>query len=144
MNVEVSREFVDTNVLVYAFDTSASEKNMVADHLIRTLWETRQGRLSVQVLQEFYVTVTSKLARSLSPHVAAELVADFSAWPIHAPTAEDVGAAIRIHQAYQLSFWDAMVLQSALQLDCSIVWSEDLSHLQRVQGITIKNPFARD
>src|ERR1700684_3735272 len=80
-----NRRFVDTNVLVYAHDDSAGGKRGQARALVEQLWEARDGCLSVQVLQEFFVTVTRKIAKPLSAEAAKEIVADYSRWYLHVP-----------------------------------------------------------
>ncbi len=143
MSADQRREFIDTNILVYAHDTSAGEKHDRAKQLLADLWASGNGCLSIQVLQEFYVNITRKVKHPLDPETARQRIEDLSAWLIHSPTANDVMAAIRLHQASRLSFWDAMILSSATQLDCRTLWSEDLNAGQAVVGITIKNPFPR-
>jgi predicted nucleic acid-binding protein len=135
------RVFVDTNVLLYAFDTSAGEKRGRALEVIDTAWRDGNGCVSVQVLQEFYVNATRKLERRLPVETAKRLVASLSRWEVHAPEAEDVLSAIDLQQHAHLSFWDAMVLQSAGKLGCSLLYSEDLNAGQRIAGVTIVNPF---
>lgn len=144
MSAEPVREFVDTNLLVYAFDTSAESKHVVARDLLHRLWEDRNGCLSVQVLQEFYITVTKKIPNPLPAAQALDIVREFATWTTHAPGSHDVEAAIRLHLAMQWSFWDAMVVNSALRLNCSILWSEDLSHGQHVQDLRVLSPFHTD
>ncbi|MBI2334102.1 MAG: PIN domain-containing protein, partial [Chloroflexi bacterium] len=101
MSVEtIQFEFVDTNILVYAFDNSAGKKRDAARALVETLWQEQRGALSVQVLQEFYVTLTRKLPQPLRPEQARPLIADFATWKIYSPTAEDVLAAIDVQQAH--------------------------------------------
>jgi len=134
-------EFIDTNVLVYAHDRSADGKNTVARQLVRRLWETGQGCLSVQVLQEFYVTITRKVAIPLNIDTASEIIRDLSFWKIHTPTAEDVLGAIDIQRHYLVSFWDAMVIHSAKSLGCELLWSEDLAHGQVYDTVQVENPF---
>lgn len=136
------RVFVDTNILVYAHDASAQEKHVRARELLRRLWDEGGGGLSIQVLQEFYVTVTRKVARPLAPSTAAEIIGDLAAWSVHSPTAEDIQDAIRLQQRYGLSFWDAMILTSARALGCSIVWSEDLNAGQRYDDVQVDNPLS--
>lgn len=136
-------QFVDTNILVYAHDTSAGAKRDRAARLLEELWESRSGCLSVQVLQEFYVSITRKVANPLDSNTAAQIVADLSVWQVHAPVAADVLAAIEIQRRYGVSFWDAMILQSAVRLGCKIVWSEDLSGGQVYDGVRVIDPFAR-
>jgi predicted nucleic acid-binding protein len=134
--------FVDTNILIYAYDATAGVKHEQAKTLIAELWESRLGCLSIQVLQEFYVTVARKVARPLAGDVAAEVVADLAAWRVHAPIVEDVNQAIAIHRRYAISFWDAMIIRSAAQLGCATLWSEDLNAGQVYEGVRVGNPFA--
>ncbi|MGA9532487.1 MAG: PIN domain-containing protein [Anaerolineales bacterium] len=141
MSADEAPVFVDTNVFVYAFDLSAGEKRDRAHALLDRLWADGRGCLSVQVLQEFYVTVTQKVARPLEPEAAAVIVRDLSYWRIHAPVAEDVLGAVDLQQRQMASFWDAMILWSARQLGCSTIWSEDLSEGQDYDGVRVVNPF---
>jgi len=134
-------EFVDTNVLLYAYDHSEPAKQGRAQELLEDLWRRREGCLSVQVLQEFYVNATRKLSRSLDAPTARQIVEDYSQWIIHAPTTRDVLAGIDLHQAHRLSFWDAMILTSALELGCTILWSEDLNPGQHFEGLEVRNPL---
>jgi predicted nucleic acid-binding protein len=135
------RQFVDTNVLVYAYDVTAGDKRARARALIEELWDTRQGCLSVQVLQEFLVTTTRKIPRPLDTPAAAQVIDDLAHWHVHSPAAGDVLAAIDIHQRCGASFWDAMILRSAKELDCGILHSEDLNPGQEYEGVLIRNPF---
>ena len=141
MSDKPALEFLDTNILVYAHDQSAGEKHTIARDLVRRLWETGNGCLSVQVLQEFYVTVTRKVAQPMSIDVAAQILRDLSFWQIHAPNAEDVLGAIDIQRHYQVSFWDAMVIHSANASGCALIWSEDLSDGQAYGNLLVRNPF---
>lgn len=137
-----AREFVDANVLVYALDSSAGAKQALAARLITRLWESGTGCLSVQVLQEFFVTVTRKVAKPLSSADAADRVREFAAWKIFSPTAEDVLAAIALHRQARIGFWDAMVVQAAAELACDVLWTEDLSDGQLVRGVRVRDPFS--
>jgi predicted nucleic acid-binding protein len=134
-------EFVDTNILVYAHDSSAGHKHDKARWLLGDIWARRTGCLSVQVLQEFYVTVTQKVAKPLKAESAAQIIADLATWEVYAPNANDVLDAIQIQKRFQLSFWDAMIVAGALQLGCQILWTEDLSAGQVLENVTITNPF---
>ncbi len=138
-----SPQFVDTNVLVYAHDTSAGKKYTQAALLLRNLWRNRTGCVSIQVLQEFYVTATRKVKKPLSPETAEQIIVDLSAWRIHSPTADDVVDAIRLQTRHRLSFWDAMILTSARQLGCTTVWSEDLNAGQLYNDVLVLNPFEK-
>lgn len=141
MSDKSTMEFVDTNILVYAHDVSAGQKHKTARELIERLWDTGNGCLSVQVLQEFYVTVTRKVARPLSMEAAEEIIRDLGFWHVHSPSPEDILGAISIQRHYQVSFWDAMVIHSAQCLACSIIWSEDLSNGQEYEMAKVINPF---
>jgi predicted nucleic acid-binding protein len=137
-------QFVDTNVLVYAHDASAGLKHERALALTESLWETRTGCLSIQVLEEFYVTVTRKVARPLASEAAAQIVADLAAWRVHTPEVADVLAAVEIHRRYGISFWDGLVIQSAVRLGCQSIWSEDLNPSKIYAGIPVLNPLTLD
>ncbi|MBA3887272.1 MAG: PIN domain-containing protein [Acidobacteria bacterium] len=142
MSGESAREFVDANVLVYAFDASAGPKKATAERLLAGLWETATGCVSVQVLQEFFVTVTRKVAAPLSLDDAADRVREFSAWRVFSPTADDVLAAIHLQKQSRLSFWDAMVVHAAVEAGADVLWTEDLTDGQVLRGVHIRNPFA--
>ncbi len=141
MSGETAHEFIDTNVLVYAFDASAGPKKVAAEELLARLWETGIGCVSVQVLQEFFVTVTAKVAQPLSVDEAADRVRELSRWKVFAPGADDVLEAIALHEQATLSFWDAMVVLAAAQSGCDLLWTEDLNDGQLVRGVRIRDPF---
>ncbi len=141
MSAEATREFVDANILVYAFDVSARGRQVSARRLLERLWEEGSGCLSVQVLQEFFVTATRKVARPLPVDEAAERIREFAAWKIFTPTTNDVLAAIALHKQAQLNFRDAMVVQAAAELGCDVLWTEDLNDGQLLRGVRIRNPF---
>ena len=141
MNEVRTLEFVDTNVLIYAHDLSAGKKFIQARGLITDLWESRQGCVSVQVLQEFYVTITQKVARPMASEIASEIIAGLAAWQVHRPGADDVLDAIKIKDRYQISFLDAMIITSAHHLGCRTLWSEDLNPGQAYKQVIVTNPF---
>jgi len=141
MPADAGPEFVDANVLVCAFDASAGNKQVRAMNLLGRLWQAGTGRLSVQVLQEFYVTVTRKVPKPLSLDEAADRVREFSAWPVFSTKAEDVLAAIALQKRAKLNFWDAMVVEAAHQLGCTTLWTEDLHDGHVLEGVRIRNPF---
>lgn len=142
MSAEATREFVDTNVLVYAFDPSAKTKQIAAAGLVERLWQSGTGCVSVQVLQEFFVTVTRKVPQPLLIDAAADRVRELSTWKVFAPAAGDILAAIALHKQAQISFWDAMILQAAAESGCESLWTEDLNERQILRGVRIRNPFA--
>lgn len=133
--------FVDTNILVYAEDRDAKEKHEVARDLVVELWNERSGVLSVQVLQELYVTVTRKLKRPLSAARAFEMVDEYLTWTIVDNAGRLLKSAIELQQKAQLSFWDAMVVQAAIESGCDRLYSEDLNAGQRFGSLVVVNPF---
>lgn len=142
MSANVEYQFVDTNVLVYAHDRSADLRHEQAVSLLQALWETERGCLSIQVLQEFFVTITRKVAKPLSTAQASQIVASLGTWRVHSPGVNDVQEAIAIQDRYGISFWDAMIIRSAVCLGCSTVWSEDLNTSQRYESAIVANPFS--
>jgi predicted nucleic acid-binding protein len=135
----VSSEFVDTNILIYAHDRNARDKQSSSAELLRRLTLEGNGAISVQVLVEFYAAATRKLA--ISSQVAQEVIADFGVWTIHRPGHADLIRAAGLHRRYKISWWDALIVNSALELGCAVLWSEDLTHGQRFGSMTVRNPF---
>jgi predicted nucleic acid-binding protein len=142
MSADPAREFVDANVLVYAFDPSAGRKHVAAARLLDRLWQTGTGCLSVQVLQEFFVTVTRKVPRPLTLDEGSDRVRELTAWKVFAPTANDVLGAIAVQRQAQISFWDAMIVHAAAESGCDTLWTEDLSDGQELRSVRIRDPFA--
>lgn len=141
MSGEDGPQFIDTNILVYAHDVTAGVKYERARDLIQRLWLTRQGCLSIQVLQEFYAVVTRKKSDSLTPGVAARIISKLAEWDVHRPAVDSILSAIRIQNRHHISFWDALIIQSACELGCTTIWSEDLSPGQSYDSVTVINPF---
>ena len=142
MNVDPKLEwFLDTNILVYAYDRSAGNKHKIAADLVRSCWERESGSVSIQVLQEFFVNVTRKIASPLDHSAARQIVADLAQWHVHSPEVGDLLQAIDYQERYQLSFWDAAIIQSAMHLGCMQLLSEDLNHGQIYGDLQIVNPF---
>jgi predicted nucleic acid-binding protein len=131
-------EFVDTNVLVYAHDRSAGRKHVLATDLLARLWQERSGAVSIQVLVEFY-SATNK--RGFNVGDAEATISDLEKWSIHQAGHADVLRAIELLRRYKISWWDALVVNSANQLGCRVLWSEDMNHGQRYGGVTVRNPF---
>lgn len=142
MSGDAAGEFVDSNVLVYAHDATAGAKAVRARALIEELWQSERGCLSMQVLQEFFVTVTRKLPRPLDARRAAEIIEQLSHWRVHSPVPDDALEAIELHLRARVSFWEAMVVRSAQQLGCCVLWSEDLTAERTYSGVLVRNPFA--
>jgi predicted nucleic acid-binding protein len=136
------RVFFDTNVLVYLFDTDSPAKQARARDLLTE--HARSGRivLSPQVLQEFYVTVTRKLARALSGGEALAALAHLSSFPLITSDGALILRAVQLHQKASLSFWDALIVQAALESNCRKLLTEDMQHGRRFGDLVIENPFA--
>jgi predicted nucleic acid-binding protein len=142
-NFTIVPRFVDTNVLIYAEDRDAKEKHLVARDLILELWDSREGVLSVQVLQEFYVNVTRKLKKPLSAGKAREIVEEYLTWTVIDNTGRMLLDAMELQRKAQLSFWDSLVVQAAIDAGCDRLYTEDLNAGQRIGSVTIVNPFSR-
>lgn len=135
----MSVEFIDTNVLVYAHDGGAGKKHEASVELLSRLFEDGAGALSVQILAEFYAAATRKLA--MTSQEAEAVIADLAGWTIHRPGHADLLRAAHLHRRYQLAWWDALILNSAVELGCDVLWSEDFTDGQRYGGVTVRNPF---
>ena len=133
--------FVDTNVLVYAEDRNAGIKHTAARDLVADLWRSGEGVLSVQVLQEFFVTVTRKMPQPLRPDEALAIVEQYLTWRVVENTGGLLLGAIRLAASIKVSFWDALILQAASVEHCDRLWTEDLNHGQRIGDLIIINPF---
>jgi len=133
--------FVDTNILVYAEDRDAGRKHTAALAAVRALWDDRQGVVSVQVLQEYFITVTRKLKKPMTTDKASEAVREYLTWTVVENTGLLLVAAIGLQRRTRLSFWDALIVQAALDADCDLLFSEDLNAGQRFGKLTIVNPL---
>jgi predicted nucleic acid-binding protein len=134
--------FVDTNVLVYAEDRTAGRKHVLARDLVVKLWNDADGVLSVQVLQELYVTLTRKVGKPLSADKALTIVKEYLSWVVVDNTPKLLVAAAGLGQRAQISFWDALVVQAALDAGCDRLYSEDLNAGQKFGPLVVVNPFA--
>lgn len=135
------RTFVDTNVLIYAHDRDAGKKHETAKDVLRELWSEREGVLSMQVLQEFYVNVTRKIASPLPKATARAIVESYRSWCVQT-TVDEMATAFRIEDEAQLSFWDALVVASATKSGAVRLVSEGLNAGQTILGVRVENPFA--
>ncbi|MGD0859152.1 MAG: PIN domain-containing protein [Terracidiphilus sp.] len=133
------RTFFDTNILVYADDTSEPGKQPIASEQILHHMRHRSGVVSTQVLQEYFVTVTRKFkADSLRAKEKVEL---YGAFEVARIDLGDILAAIGMHRLHGFSLWDALVLRMAKQSGCRILLSEDMQHGREIDGVRIVNPF---
>lgn len=136
------RTFIDTNILLYSRDASEPEKQGIAEAALRQHWESRTGRISIQVLNEYFVTVTRKLKPGLAAPEAWEDVESLMVWNPVALDSALLAKGYLILQRYPLSLWDALIVAAADASDCSRILSEDLSSKQEYNGIRVVNPFA--
>ena len=136
----MSARFADTNVLLYAISRAPEEKDKA--ERAGGLLEERDLALSVQVLQEFYVQATRESkADPIAHEDALDLVASFRRFPVLPLTADLVDAAMATRARFQLSYWDAAIIEAARSLGCKLVLSEDLSDGQDYDGVRVENPF---
>lgn len=135
------RTFIDTNVLVYAHDTDAGQRHATARALLAKLWNSRDGSLSTQVLQEFYAVVTRKFRPVMPRAKARAIVAAYAEWCSVATEPQLIVSASRLEEAHTLSFWDALIVQAAIQAGAERLVSEDLQNGRQFGALTIENPF---
>lgn len=135
-----AEDFLDTNVFIYLFDETAPDKRERAEELVRRSLEEGSGCISYQVVQETLNVVTRKLgarpasARLLLDDVLAPL------WRVN-PSRSLYARGLRLHAQFQFSFYDSLIVAAALEAGCARLYSEDLHHRQRVDHLTIHNPF---
>ncbi len=134
--------FVDTNLLVYAHDRSAGLKHKRARQLIEELWNSGQGVLSTQVLQELCINVRRKARRPLSVEETRRLVQNYLSWEIVVNTPASVIQALDLEARHKISFWDALIVQAAESSGATVLYSEDLAAGQRYGSVRVVNPLA--
>jgi len=134
--------FVDTNILVYSRDASEVLKQPLARAWRDELWRRQAGRVSTQVLQEFYVTVTRKLKPGLPRELARREVADLALWQPVNTSFELLEAAFELEDRHRLSFWDALIVAAAQAARCDVLLSEDLKSETVLGGVRVVNPFS--
>ena len=135
------RTFVDTNILVYAHDADAGEKHATAAKSIADLWESKNGIISTQVLQELYITLTRKATTPLARSIARRLIRNYLTWEMVLNDGAIILHASEIEENYHLSFWDGLIVAAAYSKNAAVILTEDLNHDQRIEGIRIRDPF---
>jgi predicted nucleic acid-binding protein len=135
--------FIDTNILIYAYDRTAGMKRDRAHQLIEHLWQTGEGVLSTQVLQEFCVNLRHKLPHPLSMDEVRLLLHDYLSWEVVINTPDSVLQALDVEERYKISFWDALILQAAESAGASVLYSEDLAVGQGYGHIRVVNPLLK-
>lgn len=133
--------FVDTPVLIYADDERDPDKHAKARAWIGQLWERRAGRISSQILNEYYVVVTRKLRPGLPQGDARAKVRRFQLWQPWQIDHQTVESAWGIEARFGFHYWDALLLAAAAQAGCSVLLSEDMQHGQQIDRVRILNPF---
>lgn len=133
--------FVDTNILVYAHDRSAGVKHQRARTLLEQLWDSGQGVLSTQVLQELCINLRRKISHPLPVQEVRLLIRDYTTWEVVTNSPESVLQALDIEVRYKTSFCDALILQAAESSGASILYSEDLATGQSYRAIRVVNPL---
>jgi predicted nucleic acid-binding protein len=133
--------FLDTNILVYAHDASAKYKHEIARNIMFELWRQRSGVLSTQVLQEFFYVATSKIRQPLNAQNAKEVIKFLLKWDIVVNNGGAILDAIDIQQEHKFSFWDSMIIDSAVKGGAAALLSEDFSDGQIINGVEVRNPF---
>ena len=137
------KTFVDTNVLVYAYDDEAGARRETAKELLAGLWRTGSGSLSTQVLQEFYSVVTGrKFRRPLARDRASAIVAAYSEWCDVPTEPQLIVAASRLEEEHRFSFWDALIVEAAIRAGADRLLTDDMQDGRRLGRLTIENPFA--
>ena len=134
-----ARSFFDTNILLYADDKATPAKQRRALELVAEHRRARTGVVSLQVLQEYFVTVTRKL--HLDPRIARRKVELLAEFDVATPEVADILAAIDLHRLHRFSFWDALILRAAKEAGCSVLFSEDMPDTREIDGLQIVNPF---
>jgi predicted nucleic acid-binding protein len=139
--MSAERRFLDTNILVYLFDADSPEKKTAVSGLFATEAASGSLILSTQVLQEFYVVVTRKLARPLAPEIAAQAVRNFAKLTVRQVTPVLILSAVHRSIESRLSFWDALIVETAIDAGATVILTEDLQHGQVFGGVQVINPF---
>lgn len=132
-------EFVDTNVLLYAWNPEASHKQTISIELLERLSLDDNGAISIQVLMEFYATATRKYR--MPDALIEQAISDFQRWQIHRPDYSSVIEAIHLHHRHKLHWFDAMILNSAIETGCEILWTEDFQDGQQFGNLVVRNPY---
>ena len=133
--------FVDSDIVVYAFDDSDSVRRAGSERALLELMESDKIRLSTQVLQEFYVAITQRVGNPLSPSVALAIMEELSAWPVLVVDYGIVRESILVSKDQRLSFWDSLTVTAAARSGADTLYSEGLTHGQTLLGLQIVNPF---
>jgi predicted nucleic acid-binding protein len=140
MSAETSG-FLDTNILIYAHDVDAGDRHWRAKEVVRRFWDSGQGMLSTQVLNEFYVNATQKIPSPMDPPRVRAVIQAYLSWNVQTLGPDSVLAASEIQQRYRISYWDALIVHAASKGGASVLYTEDLNAGQVMEGVRIVNPL---
>ena len=135
------RSFIDTNVLVYSYDSNDPEKQSRAQQVLASGIENETAVISTQVLGEFFNAVTRRIPNPLSVEEAEEVISLFTILPVIGIDVSMVRRAISTHRRYGIDYWDSLIIAAAERAGCTHVLSEDLNSGQPYHGVTVMNPF---
>lgn len=135
------KSFVDTNILVYAHDFTQGTKHQRAQALVEKLWESGEGILSTQVLQELCINLRRNSTHPLTIEETLKLIEDYSTWDVVVNTSESVLQALDLESRFQISFWDALIVQAAASSEATVLYSEDLADGQTYSSVRVVNPL---
>lgn len=135
------KAFVDTNILIYARVPAMGDKHIAARELVQALWEDGSGVISTQVLQEFAVNFGRSFPQRVRTAELRAILADYAAWQVVINTPGSVMRALEIADRFQISFWDALIVQAAEIAGAKVLYTEDLSHGQAYGSVLAVNPF---
>jgi predicted nucleic acid-binding protein len=135
-----STVFVDTNVLLYSRDPRRVDKQDMAAAWLRACWERQIGRISSQVMHEFYANLR-RLAPTLTADEQRSVVREYRAWAPWLVEDDTVDLAWTLQDRYSLSYWDALMVAAAIEQGCRFLLTEDLQHAQQIDSVQILNPF---
>jgi predicted nucleic acid-binding protein len=135
------RNFLDTNILVYAYDKSEPEKQTKAQNLLTGGIEQEHSVLSVQVLGEFFNVVTRHIPQPMKSNEALEIIDMLGILPVQEIDLTMVKRAINTHERYRISYWDALIVSAAERAGCTCLLSEDLNDGQTYHNILVRNPY---
>ena len=141
MNYTKGKFFVDTNILVYTYDSSAGKKWRTSLEILSSLWIHRTGVISTQVIQELFVSLTQKVKNPILPEKAKGIISDLLRWPLVVNDGENILRAADLQIKYHFSFWDSLIFQAAIASKSEFLLSEDFQDRQVIESVTILNPF---
>ena len=136
--------FVDTNVLLYAVDDTDPDKQRMSQQWLAACWQRRCGRLSTQVLNEFYANARRRFSSAISAGDARAEVRRYQLWKPWLIDQATIDTAWAAESRYQLNYWDALMVAAAQHQGCTVLLTEDLQHDQRIDALHIVNPFKAD